>query len=263
MLRYCSLFSGSSGNCTYVGTADAGLLIDAGVSAKRIETALLRREIEPSSIRAVLVTHEHSDHVTGLRVLCKRYGWPVLASQGTLDALAAADKVTPEQPLFLLQAERGVCVGDFRITPFDTPHDSRQCFGFRIEGGDRSLALATDMGYVPDGLPAHLQGCQLVHIESNHDPVMLANGPYPDYLKRRIRGEGGHLSNQACAALLPELVSGGTTRIVLAHLSQHNNTPDLADHTACAALQKAGQTVGRDCLLWVASPEDSQPVTYF
>lgn len=263
MLRYCSLFSGSSGNCTYVGTADAGLLIDAGVSAKRIETALLRREIEPGSIRAVLVTHEHSDHVAGLRVLCKRYGWPVLASQGTLDALAAADKVTPEQPLFLLQAERTVSVGDFRITPFDTPHDSRQCFGFRIEGGNRAMAVATDMGYAPAGLPAHLQGCQLVHIESNHDPVMLANGPYPDYLKRRIRGEGGHLSNQACAALLPGLVEGGTTRIVLAHLSRHNNTPDLADRTACAALQAAGQTVGRDCLLWVASPEDSQPITYF
>jgi len=263
MLRYCALFSGSSGNCTYVGTAEGGLLIDVGVSAKRIETALRERQIDPSSIRAVLLSHEHSDHVAGLRVLCKRYGWPVLASQGTLDALIDADKVTADQRLYLLQDDQRVTVAGFQVTPFAVPHDSSHCLGFRIEQDDRSLAIATDMGYVPDSVRQHITGCRLVHIESNHDPAMLRMGPYPYPLKQRIRGQGGHLANADCAALLPALVEAGAERIVLAHLSQHNNTPLLAAHTATKSLAAAGMTAGRDYLLWVAEPDGGQPVTYF
>lgn len=263
MLRYCSLFSGSSGNSTYVGTADVGILVDAGVSAKRITEALAQREIAPSSIKAVLVTHEHSDHVAGLRVLCKKYGWPVLASTGTLDALTEGDKVSASQRLYVLAPGQSVGIYGLRITPFSTPHDSRQCLGFRIEGEGKALALATDIGYMTEEIVGALSGCQLVHIESNHDPVMLRNGPYPYYLQERILGQGGHLSNDACAAVLPGLVASGTTRLVLAHLSRQNNTPQLAADTAQRALAAAGATVGRDCLLEVAQPEGTKPVTYF
>ncbi len=263
MLRYCSLFSGSSGNCTYVATADGGILVDAGVSAKRISEALAQRDIPPSSIKAVLVTHEHSDHVAGLRVLCKKYGWPVLASVGTLDALTEGDKVAASQRLYVLSPGKAVGIYGLRITPFSTPHDSRECLGFRIEGEDRALALATDIGYMTDEIRAALTGCQLVHIESNHDPVMLRNGPYPFYLQQRILGDDGHLSNDACAAVLPALVASGTTRLVLAHLSRQNNTPQLAADTATQALADAGAAVGRDCLLEVAQPEGTKPVTYF
>ncbi len=263
MLRYCSLFSGSSGNCTYVGTADGGLLIDAGVSAKRIENAMREREIEPKSIRAVLVTHEHSDHVAGLRVLCKRYGWPVLASEGTLDALTEGDKVAADHPLYVLEDDRTVSVAGLGVTPFATPHDSRHCLGFCVEGASRRLAVATDMGYFPHSVAERLAGCQLVHIESNHDLEMLRCGPYPYSLQCRIRGEGGHLSNGACAAALPDLVRAGAVRLVLAHLSEHNNTPQLALDTAVAALAQAGIEAGRDCLLWVATAGGDRPVTYF
>lgn len=264
MLRYCSLFSGSSGNCTYVGTAEGGLLIDAGVSAKRITTALRERDIDPATIRAVLLTHEHSDHVAGLRVLCKQFGWPVVASVGTLDALAEQEKVTAQQKLYALPLEKRLAVAGMQITPFATPHDSRQCYGYRIDTEDgRSLAMTTDLGYMPQTVLDAISGCQFLHIESNHDPEMLRNGPYPYWLIQRIRGEGGHLSNQECAAVLPGLLGAGATRIVLAHLSEHNNTPALASSCAAEALSACGAAVGRDCLLSVAKPVGDSPVVYF
>ncbi len=263
MMRYCALFSGSSGNCTYVATNSGGVLVDAGVTAKRIDAALAAREIAPQSIKAVLVTHEHSDHVAGIKMLCKRYGWPVIASVGTLDALAQGDRVSPSQTLYAAQDGCSFLVAGMRVTPFGTPHDSRACLGYRFDADERSLALATDMGYIPPSVMSAICGCQTVHIESNHDPVMLQNGPYPYPLKMRILGEKGHLSNDACATVLPKLVEAGATRIALAHLSRHNNTPQLALSTATGALAMAGVTVGRDCLLWVAEPDSKQSVVYW
>jgi len=264
MLRYCSLFSGSSGNCTYVGTADGGLLIDTGVSARRITTALKEREIDPCSIRAVLLTHEHSDHVAGLRVLCKQFHWPVVASEGTLDALTSHDQISADQRLYMLPPGRKLTVAGMQITPFSTPHDSQECYGYRIDTEDgRSLAMTTDLGYMPQSVMDVITGCQFLHIESNHDPEMLRNGPYPYWLIQRIRGEGGHLSNEDCAAVLPALVQAGATRIVLAHLSEHNNTPALAENCAASALTTIGAAAGRDYLLSVAKPVGDSPVTYF
>ncbi len=264
MLRYCSLFSGSSGNSTYVGTASGGLLIDVGVSARRISTALKEREIDPKSIRAVLLTHEHNDHVAGLRVLCKQYGWPVIASEGTLDALTEHNAVNPEQRLYCLPQEKRLAVAGMQITPFATPHDSRQCYGYRIDSEDgRSLAMTTDLGYMPQTVMDTILGCQFVHIESNHDPEMLMGGDYPYWLKQRIRGQGGHLSNQDCAAVLPDLLEAGATRMVLAHLSEHNNTPAIAQNCAASALSAYGATEGRDYLLSVAKTVGDSPIIYF
>lgn len=264
MMRYCPLFSGSSGNCTYVGTADGGLLIDAGVSAKRIKNALTERDIDPATIRAVLLTHEHTDHVAGLSVLCKQFGWPVVASEGTLDALAEQDKLPCTGRIYTLPSDRSLALSGLRITPFEAPHDSRQCYGYRIDSEDgRSLAMTTDLGYMSEGILRVILGCQTVHIESNHDPDMLRNGPYPYWLIQRIRGEGGHLSNQECASVLPALVEAGANRIILAHLSEHNNTPEMARECSAAALQSAGVSVGRDCLLSVAKPIGDSPVVYF
>ncbi len=264
MMRYCSLFSSSSGNCTYIATKDGGVLVDAGVSAKRIQQALDERDIDPCTIRAVLVTHEHTDHVAGLRVLCKRFGWPVLASEGTLDALAQNGTVDEGQRLYALYSSKAVDIGGLHVTPFATPHDSSASFGYRFDAEDgRSAAVATDMGYMLPEVLEQLRGCQLIHIESNHDIAMLRNGPYPYPLKKRILSDLGHLSNDACAAVLPDLVRAGATRMALAHLSQHNNTPQLAQRTACDALATQAVRVGKDCLLWVAEPCGSQPIVYF
>ena len=263
MLRYCSLFSGSGGNSTYVGTADGGILIDAGVSAKRIETALSQRDIDPHTIRAVLVTHEHSDHIAGLRVLCKRYGWPVIASNGTLSAMVECNNIETCRRMYCMEDGQRVTIGNMQISAFATPHDSRESFGYRItEDGGKSIAIATDMGYITKTVTDAIAGVDLVHIESNHDLSMLRNGPYPYPLKQRIAGEGGHLSNNACAELLPRLLRSGAERFVLAHLSEENNLPSLARQTSAAALAAIGAAEGADYLLDVAAPIGQQPRVY-
>ena len=250
MARYCPLFSGSSGNCCYIGSAAGGVLVDAGVSARRIETALWEREIDPGSIRAICVTHEHSDHVAGLRVLTRRYGMPVFASRGTLEELLHAG-ILGERDAFAVIDEEGIEVADMEITAFPTPHDSAESLGFRIHtADDRRIAVATDMGYMTPVVRKALRGCDLVHIESNHD-------------KKRILAKTGHLSNEACAAELPQFAQEGTTRFVLAHLSAENNLPDLAYVTSQAALQEAGLRAGVDFLLQVAERVSTEKVTVF
>lgn len=263
MARYCPLFSGSSGNCTYIGTAEGGILVDAGVSAKRIETALRERDIDPLSIQAVFVTHEHIDHVSGLRVLTKRYGWRVYGSCGTLEAIADTRPLDPHTVCEVI-GEEGVCAAGMEIRPFATSHDSRESLGFRITLPDeRRVAIATDTGVMTEAVRAALCGCDLVHIESNHDVRMLENGSYPYYLKRRILADTGHLSNDACAAELAGLAQRGTTRFVLAHLSRENNLPEIAYMTAQAALCGAGMQENLDFLLQVAPRDAQAPVTLF
>lgn len=263
MLRYCSLFSGSGGNSTYIGTSAGGLLIDAGVSAKRIEAALRERDVDARSIRAVLVTHEHSDHIAGLRVLCKRYGWPLIASSGTLSAMVEYDKIDAGHRMYCMTDGQTATLGDMQIAAFATPHDSRESFGYRIttERG-KSIAVATDMGYITPAVKEAVSGADLVHIESNHDLAMLRNGSYPYPLKQRIEGQGGHLSNEACAGLLPHLLECGTTRFVLAHLSEENNLPSLARQTSVDELEATGAKCGTDYLLEVAAPIGQQPLTF-
>ena len=262
-MELCSIASGSSGNCTYIGTAEGGILVDAGVSAKRIETALRERDIEPHSIEAVFVTHEHIDHISGLRLLTKRYGWRVYASCGTLEAIADTRPLEPQTVCEVI-GETGVCAAGMEIQPFATSHDSRESLGFRITlPGGRRVAVATDTGVMTDTVRAALSGCDLVHIESNHDVRMLENGPYPYYLKRRILADTGHLSNDACAAELTALAQNGTTRFVLAHLSRENNLPEIAYMTAQAALCGAGMQENIDFLLQVAPRGAEAPVTLF
>lgn len=266
MARYCPLFSGSEGNCTYIGNADAGILIDAGVSAKRIEAALAARDIDPRRIAAIFVTHEHSDHIAGLKVLTKRYGMRVYATRGTMEALCESEKVAVGTACFALPADDVTTVteGGCAVTAFTTPHDSRQSCGYRIRtADDRTVAIATDIGNMTPTVRAAITGCDLIHIESNHDIPMLCGGPYPDFLKQRILAATGHLSNPACAAELAALAKSGTTRFVLAHLSRHNNRPDLALATARGALSQNGLLEGADYLLRVAAPEDERGVMVF
>lgn len=262
MARFCPLFSGSSGNCLYVGGGDGGLLVDAGVSARRIERALWAREIDPGSIRAVLVTHEHVDHVTGLRVLCKRLRIPVYASVGTCEALRANNALEAETLCLPITEDQQI--GEFTVVPFATSHDSRESYGYRITlPDDRAVGIATDLGVMTQTVRDHLRGCDLIHIESNHDVRMLENGPYPYPLKRRILSDRGHLSNVACARELPSLVRDGTTRIFLGHLSRENNLPDLAYATAQAELNACGLKENIDYVLRVAPPENDANYTIF
>ena len=254
MARFCSLFSGSAGNVTYVGNSHAGVLIDAGVSAKRIGIALGEAEIETESVKAVFITHEHTDHIAGMRVFATRHSLPVYTTCGTLDALESSGHINGKFSASVIPPE-GVEAAGMHIKPFATSHDCRESCGYIIETQDkRRAAVCTDLGHISEEVRETLLGCDFVMLESNHDLNMLQNGPYPYYLKRRIMGDSGHLSNACCADILPELIENGATRIVLAHLSRENNFPELALQTARAGLSLRSMTEGVDYLLYAAPP---------
>lgn len=263
LARFCSLFSSSSGNSTFVGSSKTGILIDAGVSAKRIRQALLSREIEPGSIAAIFVTHEHADHINGIRVLASSFNIPVYATPGTLRGLEEAGILNGKFPVFEL-SENGDTVGDLRVTSFRTPHDSMESCGYRIELPDgRKVAVATDVGCITNEVLCGIIGCDLVMLESNHDVGMLQNGPYPYYLKRRILSDRGHLSNENCASVARDLVERGTARLFLGHLSTENNLPQLAFQTSLCAIDEIGAKNGSDYILTVNPKENTEDIVRF
>lgn len=256
MARFCPLFSGSSGNSYYIGSATEGILIDAGRSAKQLCGMLERCGIPVTAIRAVFVTHEHSDHVSGLRVFASRFHLPVFASAGTLGKLEAMGCLSPKYEAGVIDAN-GMEYAGMYLKPFRTPHDSAESIGYRIETHDgRTAAVCTDLGYMPADVRGELSGADLIVLESNHDVGMLQNGSYPYPLKRRILSETGHLSNEACAEELCGFASSGSTRFVLAHLSAENNTPELAYQTSICSLTLSGLKLGVDYRLFVAPKEN-------
>lgn len=255
MTTFCPLFSSSKGNCIYVGAPDGGILIDAGRSCRQMEQALHNIGVAPDSIRAVFVTHEHSDHVSGLRVFASKYQPRVFASNGTLEALDDMGILNGKFDAFTLNAA-GTEVGSMFVQSFRTSHDARESCGYVLsaESGER-VAIATDLGVMTDTVRATITGCETVLIESNHDVRMLENNPqYPYPLKKRILGERGHLSNEICAQTVCTLVENGTKRVFLGHLSEQNNVPALAYRVTASELAAAGAVADADYTLQVAKP---------
>lgn len=264
MARFCSLFSSSSGNSTFVGTAKTGILIDAGVSAKRMKKALLDREIDPSTITGIFVTHEHSDHIKGIRIIASSYNIPVYATKGTLQGLEDADILNGKFPFYEIDENSVIESGDLLVRAFKTPHDSNESCGYTIELPDeRKVAIATDIGHITNEIMNAIIGCDLVMLESNHDVGMLENGPYPYYLKRRILSDFGHLSNVTCSEVATQLIERGTTRLFLGHLSTENNIPELAFQTSYSAILETGAVLDRDYILKVNPKENFDDVVRF
>ena len=230
--------SGSSGNCLMVSGGDTHLLIDAGISMRRTQDALAASGHSLDEIIGVLITHEHSDHVSGLRMLLKYHRLPVYAPRTVASRLCG---MIPElsQTLHVIPVGEDFAVGGFVVRAFHTPHDTDESVGYRVRG-EGEFALATDMGCVTEEIVQGLLGADTVLIESNHDEQMLRYGSYPVYLKRRILSERGHLSNANCALLARRLAEGGTSRIILGHLSRENNRPELALAASRAALEGTG-----------------------
>ena len=237
----CSLASGSKGNCTLVSDGRTHILVDAGISARRVAAALKPFHLTPRDIACVLVTHEHSDHIRGLRHL----SLPVIAPPSTCDALEREGHIPELTEISGPDFE----VGSLGVTAFPTPHDTPESMGFLIHMGAFRAAVCTDLGFVPDEVLARLRGAQYLLLEANHDVDLLRRGPYPPFLKDRVLSRRGHLSNEACANAVAECARSGLRRVTLCHLSEENNSPDLALAAVAERLYAMGATPGRDVLL--------------
>ena len=238
-MRLVVFASGSSGNCALVQGGGRNILLDAGLSARRIRAALEGEGLTPALLDGIFITHEHSDHIAGLGVFLRQFPVPVFAAGMTADALRRA---YPEAGpcLRTLTPERPLSLGCMTVTAFPTSHDAVQSVGYRVEADGAALAAATDTGCVTDGMLRYLTGADTALIEANHDLAMLLGGPYPAYLKKRILSDRGHLSNAECTWLAAVLAQRGARQIVLGHLSQNNNLPDLARRTVARALEGTG-----------------------
>ncbi len=246
MVKFCSLVSGSSGNALYLEYKKTKILIDCGVSCKRVCDSLKQLDVSPQEIDAIVVTHEHSDHTSGIEVFTKKFGTEVYASGGTLSKIPfCSDGIE-------LLSGKSCQVGDIEIAGFDIPHDATQPFGYVFMAGEKKLAVATDMGKIDLAVAQTIRGSNLAFIEANHDVNMLRDGPYPTYLKNRIRSSEGHLSNDQCAELAAALARTGTENIILGHLSATNNTPETAMNAVGNVLKKEGFSIGKDITLDVA-----------
>ena len=243
MMRGIVFASGSSGNCMLLSSGETHILIDAGISMRRMEESLRQAGLTMRDVGGVLITHEHSDHISGLKMLVKHYGIPIYAPR-TVASRVSGMQPELEQALSVIEAGRPFYIGAMKICAFHTPHDTDESVGYRVESGG-VFALATDMGHVTDEVEQSLEGADAVLIESNHDVQMLSYGTYPVYLKRRILSDRGHLSNERCAELARRLGESGVKQIILGHLSRENNTPEKALAATRAAL--TGLPVALSC----------------
>lgn len=254
MSKICPLFSGSTGNSTYIETKNGAILVDTGASMKRIFEAIHCINSSEECIKAVAVTHEHSDHISGLRPVLNKLKVPLIASEKTLESLISADKLPKDALVFPID-DKGAEICGIKIERFATSHDCEGSSGYSFFlPQDKKVTVCTDLGIVTEEVRVALAGSDVVLMESNHDIEMLKRGPYPPDLKIRIMSDKGHISNPVCAKELVSLFKKGTKRFILGHLSQNNNTPLLARSTAEAALIDIGAQNGKDYLLSVAKP---------
>ena len=251
-VRICSIASGSSGNCIYVGSESTHLLIDAGCSRKKISEGLNGIGLTLEDVNAILLTHEHSDHIAGLKVLRKHCAAPVYATAGTLAAVAPGNVITADTPFR---------IGDLTVTPFAISHDAAEPVCFRVTRGEETFVLATDMGTFDEYTASHLERADVLMLEANHDIRMLQAGPYPYMLKQRILSDRGHLSNDASSALLNRVLHDKLQTIMLGHLSECNNLPELAYETVRLGIEMEENPYhGNDFRLMVADRRLPSPV---
>lgn len=257
-MQLYSIASGSSGNCIYLGEEDGGILIDAGISRKRIVTGLERKGLSLDDIKAIFITHEHSDHISGLGPVLRKNPIPVYATADTVSAIwekTNMNNISPE--LFhSIWPEEEIEAGEMLVRPFSISHDAVDPVCYTVEKQGKRAAVATDMGCFDDTIIRVLGQCDSVLIEANHDINMLQVGPYPYSLKMRILGNKGHLSNTSCADLIKEILHKDLKHLVLGHLSRENNFPQLAYRTVLDELEKTETWGTLDTRLMVASRDE-------
>ena len=231
-IRVCSIASGSSGNCTFIESGEKRILIDAGISRKRIVEGLSELGVSADSLDAIFVTHEHTDHIKGIPMMAKMFEIPIYATKPTLDEIIYKDKKgeIDRRLVHSVTPDESYIFGDMDIVPYHISHDAACPVGYTVRMGEHKVSLATDLGVYDDYIVENLKGSDVLFLESNHDITMVETGPYPYQLKLRILGHKGHLSNEASGSLLSEIMRGGTAlkKVFLSHLSKENNYPRLA-----------------------------------
>ncbi|MGI6006177.1 MAG: MBL fold metallo-hydrolase [Ruminococcus sp.] len=263
-MKLCSIASGSSGNCIFAGSEETSLLVDVGISGKRIEFGLNEIDRTTADIDGILITHEHSDHIKGLGVVSRKYKIPIYATAGTIKAILEMGTLgkMPEGLFREIREDEPCRIKDITVHPFSISHDAAQPVGYRMESGGKKIGIATDMGQYNEYIIENLTGLDGLLLEANHDVNMLQVGSYPYYLKQRILGNRGHLSNESAGQLLCRLLHDQMKKVLLGHLSRENNYEALAFETVCAEITmgdnpyKAGDfdisVAGRDCISQMA-----------
>lgn len=239
-MKLLSIASGSSGNCIYIGSTSTHILIDAGISRKRIVEGLNTLSLTLDDIDAIFITHEHIDHIQSLGVLERTRVIPVYTSAGTAQGIMATKSLgkIPEGIFNIVSADELISIGDLVVKPFTISHDAAEPLAYRIEREDKAVAVATDMGTYDDYTVSSLKGLNAILLEANHDLNMLQVGSYPYYLKQRISGEYGHLSNEMSGSLLNRILNKNLKDILIGHLSRENNYEELAYETVCLAVNQ-------------------------
>lgn len=253
-MKLCPLCSGSSGNATYIEAGNARLLIDAGLSCKRITELLERVGVDPRTLSAILITHEHIDHVRGVNILSKKYNIPVYANADTWSVLKAPLRDVAAKNVCVFESDRDFYLAGARILPFSVPHDAVHCVGFTVSAQGHKVGVCTDLGHVDARILSILSGCDLLLFEANHDVDMLMAGSYPYLLKKRILSGNGHMNNDDCGRALVKLHETGVKNVILGHLSQENNYPALAMIAVRSVLEEAG--IANDMQIAVAAREE-------
>ena len=240
MLNFCSLSSGSSGNCYYLGNDFNGILIDAGISATLIRKFLKNMDISMQTIMGVLVTHNHIDHIKGLEVLTRKNSIPVFTTHKIWKSILTSQKKISGDRIREISLQRKFHLAGFEIEAFQVCHDATETIGFHICAGDKSMTIATDLGHVCQTAAPYIKKANLLVIESNYDEAMLVNGRYPHYLKARIQSDYGHLGNHQTSVFLADIINDNLSHICLAHLSKNNNTPEKALQTLQQTFSEKG-----------------------
>ncbi len=250
--RVCSLFSGSSGNATYIGNDNTHILIDAGQSCKQITEALRHLDVNPYDLDCILISHEHSDHIKSAGLLSRKFDIPIYSNEDTWIAMEKHMEGITAENIRIFNELKVFLIKDIAIKPYSIPHDAASPVGFCFFCGKRKVSIATDLGHTNNEIINTIMNSDMVILESNHDPELLHSGPYPYFLKKRIMGKKGHLSNIDAGHALVDLVKGGVTHVLLAHLSKENNLPQLAYNTVKDILIKGGIKPDRDVMLDIA-----------
>lgn len=259
MFKFCSLYSGSSGNSLFIETQNTKLLIDAGVSSKKIENALNDINIDPSTLDGILVTHEHVDHVQGLGTLSKKFDLPVFVNQETLDAMPKQKDKISEKNVKTFKISDKFEIGDLEIKPFSIPHDAANPCGFNIWKDNKKISIATDIGHMTNPILKSLEESLFIMLEANYDPEVLRCSPYPFTLKSRIAGPTGHLPNEMAGKTISHLLKSGLKNAMLGHLSKQSNFPELAYKTVVDEL--ISNNYNEDCIsLSVASRDNHSKI---